>query len=212
LGQEVLENSASDQSPLYSPLPLYSLLIEQAARMAATAHHDQRRKITGVPYFSHPSSVTLILARAGFTEDTILAAALLHDVVEDTSITLADLQNDFPTEVVDVVDACSEQKRDSAGSKIPWKQRKVDHLSYVSQASLATRAVLLADKLHNLTTMHFDQQSGQKIWEHFNAPKEEVLWYLTSIVDVAANFPDKRLKQMASECRQRLVDLDSSDG
>ena len=200
-----MENSSSDQSPLYSPL------IEQAARLAVTAHHNQRRKITGVPYFSHPSSVTLILARAGFTDDTIFAAALLHDVVEDTSITLADLKNEFPPEVVEVVDACSEQKRDSDGNRIPWKQRKMDHLNHISQASLASRAVLLADKLHNLTTMQFDQQAGQRIWEHFNASKDEVLWYLSSIVEAAADFPDKRLKQMASECRQRLVDLDSSD-
>ena len=196
-----MENSMSERSPLYPPL------IEQAARLAVSAHHNQRRKITGVPYFSHPSSVALILTRAGFSEDTILAAALLHDVVEDTSVTLADLQNNFPTEVVEVVDACSEQKRNPDGSRIPWKKRKMDHLAHVSQASLGARAVLLADKLHNLTAMRFDQESGQKIWEHFNAPKEDVLWCLASIVEAAANFPDKRLKRMASECRQRLADL-----
>ncbi len=190
---------------------LYTPLIEQAARLAASAHHDQRRKITSVPYFSHPSSVTLILTRAGFTEDTILAAALLHDVVEDTPVTLSELRKDFPEEVVQVVDSCSEQKQNPDGSWIPWKQRKTDHLAHVTMASLGARAVLLADKLHNLSTMRFDQQSGLRIWEHFNAPQEDVVWYLTSIVEAAADFPDERLKRMAAECRQRLVELNSAE-
>jgi (p)ppGpp synthase/HD superfamily hydrolase len=189
----------------------HSPLIERAVRLAASAHRDQNRKMSDVPYFSHPSSVALILTQAGFTEHEILAAALLHDVVEDTSVTLDDISAEFPDDVVRMVAGCSERKRDSDGNSIPWKQRKTEHLSHVSEASLGTRAILLADKLHNLSTMTFDQAAGITIWSHFNASREDVLWYLTSIVDAAVDFPDDRLEQIAAECRHRLGELAPGD-
>lgn len=123
-------------------------------------------------------------------------------------MTLADISSEFPGEVVRMVAECSERKRDSDGNSIPWTQRKTEHLSHISDASLGTRAIILADKLHNLPTMIFDQAAGIAVWEHFNASREDVIWYLTSIVDAASDFSDERLKRIAQECRNRLRDLE----
>ena len=204
-----------------SPLPtsaywiestLYSPLVERAFRVAAGAHRSQTRKASGLPYFQHPASVALILARAGFNEDEILAAAILHDTIEDTECSAESLTADFPETVVKLVLECSEQKTDASGTKIPWKNRKESHIADVRQASLSARAIVLADKLHNLGSMIFDLESGEELWSRFNASPQDVIWYHQEIVAAATALPasadpqiSDRIRMLATECQQ-LID------
>ena len=74
---------------------LYSRLVEKAFRVAADAHRNQTRKASGLPYFQHSASVALILARTGFNDDEILAAATLHDTIEDTDCSAESLIAEF---------------------------------------------------------------------------------------------------------------------
>src|SRR5256714_7008198 len=76
--------------------------IERAFEVAKKAHQDQVRR-SGDPYISHPLSVARILASLGL-DDVTIAAALLHDAVEDTDVTLADISNDFGPDVAAIVD------------------------------------------------------------------------------------------------------------
>ena len=135
-------------------------LLERALRLSAVAHAGQSRKGSDLPYFSHPAAVALILARAGFSDDDVLAAALLHDVVEDTEVELADLEQAYPARVCGFVAAASEQKTDAAGQKRSWFDRKADHVGQVAAAPQAARAIVLADKIHNLQSMLFDLEMG----------------------------------------------------
>src|SRR5207253_1805696 len=115
----------------------------------AVCHRGQERRGSGVPYVAHVVAVAMILDRLGFPEPVVIAG-LLHDAVEDTEATPEQVRERFGPEVADLVHHCSEIKTDDQGRKRPWIDRKRDHLEALASAPLAARAILLADKLHNL--------------------------------------------------------------
>jgi (p)ppGpp synthase/HD superfamily hydrolase len=82
---------------------LFSPLVERAMRVASCRHRGHNRKDSDLPYISHPASVALILRKAGFNDEQVLAAALLHDVVEDTEYSRESLAAEFPARVVEYV-------------------------------------------------------------------------------------------------------------
>src|SRR3954451_993473 len=84
-------------------------LIEDAYEVARDAHRDQVRR-SGDPYIAHPVGVAMILSDLNL-DDVTLAAALLHDAVEDTSVTLSDLQDAFPPDVATIVDGVTKLDR-----------------------------------------------------------------------------------------------------
>lgn len=178
-------------------------LIERALRVAALAHQGQTRKASDLPYFLHPAAVALILSRCGFESDEILAAAILHDVLEDTEWTPASLAEEFPLDVVRIVEGASEQKADSTGESRPWAVRKAEHVEAIESAGFEVAAVVLADKLHNLTSMLCDLESGEELWSRFNAPRDAVIAYHRDIVRAACRH-DSRHRKLAEECQATL--------
>jgi (p)ppGpp synthase/HD superfamily hydrolase len=190
----------------------YSLVVEQALRVAAVAHDRQRRKGAPVPYFAHAAGVALILARAGFRDEGLLAAAILHDVVEDTDVDVEQLREQFPEDVVELVEAVSERKTDARGAKRPWEDRKREHLDQIGDAPRAARAIVLADKLHNLETMLLDLSTGEIRFSAFHAAPDRVVWYYEQMIARAAGV-DAELRTLADECRaalQRLRDYEQA--
>lgn len=178
---------------------LYSPILERAIRTASEFHRKQSRKGSSLPYISHTVAVMLILQRAGFDDDRLLAAAVLHDVVEDTDCTLEMLKEQFPPEVGQWVSETSEQKRDEAGTDRSWVDRKREHLAHAASASFEARAIILADKYHNLCSMLYDLDRGETVWERFNAPVEHVLWYNREmIVTVARETPELNVLRRAA--------------
>ena len=185
----------------------WSPLLERALRVAARAHHHQNRKGGTIPYITHPVGVAWVLMRAGFQDDTLLAAALLHDVLEDTSVTAAELSGQFPPAVLELVNALSETKTDASGQQRPWRVRKVEHLEQVRSASLAARTLTLADKLHNLETMLFDLALGVDVWSLFNAPRADVLWYHREMLR-ACDHGEAELQPLVAAIREIHQNLD----
>lgn len=190
----------------------WSPLLERALRVSATAHQGQLRKGSTLPYFSHPAAVALILMRAGFDDDVILAAAVLHDTLEDTEVTADSLQAEFPPEVCAIVNGASERKRDGTGKPLPWLQRKQEHIERVRHAVPEIRAVVLADKLHNLYAIVADHEVSRSVWSRFNASRADVLWYNDEMVAAAScgrhsDVADWRLAKLATECRTLINTL-----
>lgn len=99
----------------------FSPRYDAALKLAARAHRDQVRKGTDVPYIAHVAHVSAILLRHGFDEDLAIAG-LLHDIVEDCAVPLADIGKEFGERVARMVEAVSEQKR-ADGVPLPWEQR-----------------------------------------------------------------------------------------
>ncbi len=146
---------------------LMSPALERALRRSAEWHRGQARKgADGAPYVEHVVGVALILDRLGFDEPVVIAG-LLHDAVEDTAATLDEIAAEFGSVVAEIVAACSEQKEDDQGRKRPWIDRKTDHLAVLEAAPVTARAVALADKLHNLTSILVDLQDGRDVWSVF---------------------------------------------
>ncbi len=190
-------------------MPTLTTRLEKALRLASLWHRGQRRKQSDLPYIQHPFAVALILDRLGFEEDVVIAG-LLHDAVEDTEATIEMIREEFGERVADLVASSTEEKRDAEGRKRPWEDRKRDHLESLAKASVDARAVVLADKLHNLLSMRFDVEAGQDLWERFNAPRDRVLWYYESMI-VKTGYGDPRLKTLAGECRDALDTIRGSE-
>lgn len=178
-------------------------------RLASRWHRNHHRKASDLPYITHPASVALILSKAGFANDEILAAALLHDAVEDTQLTSEELAAEFPSPVVEYVAAMTERKRDPDGRKRSWQERKEEHIAQVSRAPLEVRAIVLADKLHNLGTMLYDLNSGDELWSRFGASPEMIVWYYRTMIERAAQ-NDAALGPLADACRQQLRQLEAA--
>ncbi len=188
----------------------FSPLVEQAIRLAAIAHVNQKRKHTEIPYLSHLMHVAMILIKAGFQDETVLAAAILHDVVEDTSFSQEDIVREFPGKVADLVEILTEIKEDENGEKKTWQERKDHHIEEIQAAPLEARAILLADKLHNLNTILLDQEGNENFWDRFNASGEKLLWYYRTIVELAAKDQPESLQNLARDCFHVLDQLESN--
>jgi (p)ppGpp synthase/HD superfamily hydrolase len=184
------------------PGALYSLDLERALRWAAVCHRDQVRKASDIPYVEHVVGVALLLDRLGFAEEVVIAG-LLHDVVEDTPATLEEVAARFGARVAETVRHCSEIKTDATGAKRPWIDRKRDHLEALQQAPVDARAVVLADKLHNLISIALDLREGCDVWSRFNADRDQVLDYYRRTLEQLGN-DDDRLRELANRGLQTL--------
>ena len=160
-----------------------SNLFEQALVLATQLHANQIRKGSGVPYISHLLSVTALVLEDGGDEDEAIAA-LLHDAVEDQGgIKTRDLiQKQFGERVVNIVDGCTESW---TKPKPPWRDRKLQYLEQMRQASPSVLKVSLADKVHNARSILAEWYlQGDSVWHKFNGGKEGTLWFYRSLLDV----------------------------
>ncbi|MFK7818253.1 MAG: HD domain-containing protein [Planctomycetaceae bacterium] len=191
------------------PNPFLPDVVESAIRFAARAHRTQLRKGCDLPYLVHPAAVATILERAGFGDEILLAAAWLHDVVEDTDATLEALAAEFPAEVVEIVDGMSEKKRDAEGKLLSWAHRKAHHIGLMQTASLETKTVMLADKLHNMISMSVDASREPNIWDRFTSTREALLQYYRDMV--ATTNSVEPLTSLREECERVLDSLAALD-
>lgn len=184
---------------------VFSELIHRAVQIASRAHRHQIRKGSAdIPYISHPTMVALLLQRAGFNDEVTLAAAILHDVAEDTDMSLAEITAEFGAEVALLVDCVTETKTDSQGQPIPWGIRKDEKHRKLLQAPPQAKAIALADKLHNLHATLLDLSAGHDVWARFKAPKETWLASVERDIDACAG-ESTGLQRLDAACRQVLA-------
>ena len=125
--------------------------ITQAFELAAEAHKTQKRK-SGEPYITHPIAVAVVLAGLGL-DDTTLAAAILHDAVEDTGITLDDLTGQFGPEVAAIVDGVTKLERIHFDSKEAQQAATMRKMLVAMAKDVRVLLIKLADRLHNMRTI-----------------------------------------------------------
>lgn len=125
-----------------------SNLIVRAANLAARSHADQRRKGDGdIPYVNHCTAVACLVAEVTDNED-VLAAALLHDVVEDSDVTVDDLIAQFGPRVAEIVDTVTDS---AAVTALSLADRKAAQADKMRNASREAKLVKIADQTSNLT-------------------------------------------------------------
>ena len=130
--------------------------IEKAIEMATKAHEGQMRK-SGDPYISHPIAVMKIVEDWGMDEDTIIAA-VLHDTVEDTDITLEDIKKEFGEQVAFLVDGVTKLSNARSGMRdidtyLPETKDNLLRLLVAMGSDIRVLIIKLADRLHNLRTL-----------------------------------------------------------
>ena len=126
-------------------------LWQHASAFAAQAHRHQVRRDGQTPYFSHCVRVAMTVAlKFGCTDDTVLAAALLHDVIEDTQADYDDLLEHFGSEVAEMVAALSKDMR------LVESERESAYDAQLAEASWQARLIKLADVYDNFTDAETD--------------------------------------------------------
>ena len=122
------------------------VLVLRAASFAADKHRNQRRKGEGAPpYINHPLEVARVLAEVGGVRDgVLLAAALLHDTVEDTNTSPAELEAQFGQEVAGIVAEVTDDKL------LDWRERKRLQVAHASHKTPRAKLLKLADKICNV--------------------------------------------------------------
>lgn len=164
-------------------------LVAKAVAYAAYAHDGQFRKGTALPYIVHPMEAASIVA--GITNDPeLIAAAVLHDVMEDCGVSETELRTRFGRRVAQLVRAESEDKEaDAAGS---WQKRKLRTVNRLRVASREEMILVLADKLSNLRSMERDlRAAGPALWQRFNQTNPSMhKWYYSSIAEMLRPLED----------------------
>jgi (p)ppGpp synthase/HD superfamily hydrolase len=145
-----------------------SPLVHEALEKAKRAHAGQVRNGSGgMPYFEHPVRVAALLDEHDYGEK-VLAAALLHDVVEDSDTTLDELRQHFGGEVAGLVGAMTDDE-----SIDDYRRRKAEHRERVAAAPVESLAIYGADKLTNSTTLREAYaEEGDAVRDEFKVPLE----------------------------------------
>lgn len=131
---------------------MYSFRIEQAIRAAAVLHRTQLRKgAVPLPYITHVVATAFTVMDYTEEEDVVIAA-LLHDTLEDTDYTVAELQEDFGGTVRDMVETLTEPTG-SPETPNSWKDRKRGYIKQLKQGPEGALIVAAADKIHNFRTI-----------------------------------------------------------
>ncbi|WP_179646549.1 RelA/SpoT family protein [Spinactinospora alkalitolerans] len=133
-------------------------LIERAYEVAAYHHRDQKRK-SGDPYITHPLAVATILAELGMQEPT-LAAALLHDTVEDTEYKLDQLRTDFGDEIAELVDGVTKLDKVKYGEAT--QAETVRKMVVAMSRDIKVLVIKLCDRLHNMRTLRYLPQAKRE--------------------------------------------------
>ncbi|AET66634.1 (p)ppGpp synthetase, RelA/SpoT family [Desulfosporosinus orientis DSM 765] len=135
-------------------------IVDKAYHFAEVAHRNQLRN-SGEDYILHPLEVAQILVELEMDEATI-AAALLHDVVEDTEYTIADIEKNFGEEIALLVDGVTKLGRIEYKSKVEQQVENLRKMFLAMAKDIRVILIKLADRLHNMRTLKYHSPAKQK--------------------------------------------------
>lgn len=167
-------------------------LMDRAIIFATRAHSGTYRKGTSIPYIVHPIEAAAIVST--ITDDPdMIAAAVLHDVVEDTDATVDEIRLFFNERIANLVEAESENKRKNLPPQETWMIRKMETLEFLrNKADRDAKILALADKLSNMRAIHRDQNIvGDLLWERFNEKdKSKHGWMYRQVAEALSELSD----------------------
>ena len=166
-------------------------LLDRAIVFAVRAHAGIERRGKGFPYIVHPMEAVSIVATMTRDQE-LLAAAALHDTVEDTDVTVEQIRVEFGDRVAALVASESENKDCGVSKEESWHARKQAAIERLASASLDSKIVALGDKLSNMRAIARDYaMQGDKLWNLFNAkdPKEHE-WHYRGLANALSELKD----------------------
>jgi GTP pyrophosphokinase len=162
-------------------MPTLTSRFDDAFRYAHEVHASQTRKGSTAPYVGHLIGVASIVLDDGGDEDEAIGA-LLHDAAEDHGgrARLDDIRSRFGDAVARIVEDCTDSWETP---KRPWMERKQAYIQHARSLPSSSLRVSAADKVHNTYAILRDlRNTGERVWERFSAPPDDVLSYYESLV------------------------------
>ena len=167
-------------------------LVSEAIVFAVKAHDGMRRKKSEAPYILHPMEAAVIVGTMS-DDPCLIAAAALHDVVEDAGITIEEIGEKFGARVRELVESETEDKRADLPPSDTWRIRKEESLEVLKNTNdIGVLMVWLGDKLANMRSIYRDWKvEGNAMWQRFNQKDvNEQAWYYRSIVNLTERLSD----------------------
>lgn len=161
-------------------------LVSEAIVFAVKAHDGMRRKKSESPYVLHPMEAAVIVGSMS-DDQNLIAAAVLHDVVEDAGVSMEEIEAHFGKRVRQLVECETENKREELPPEETWQIRKEESLQVLKNADdPAVLIVWLGDKLANIRAIYRDWKvEGDAMWQRFHQPDPAVqAWYYTTIAEL----------------------------
>jgi len=187
-----------------SNAPLDTSLLDKAIVFAVKAHAGTERRGKGFPYIVHPMEALEIVATLT-PDQELLAAAVLHDTVEDTSITLESIRREFGDRVAHLVEEESDTFQEGISEEESWHQRKQAAIDRLARASRDAKMVALGDKLSNMRAIARDYSvKGEALWSifHVQDPKEHEWHYrglAESLKELQGTFAYQEFEQLVNQ-------------
>ena len=160
--------------------------LETVIKFAIDAHMGQTRKISKAPYIIHPLEALSIAAQLTLDED-VLCATVLHDVVEDTPVSIEEILKAFGDRVAFLVSCETENKYEGVPKDVSWRARKEETLALLKKSDdIGVKIMWMSDKLSNMRAMLIEYiGKGEEIWKFFNQKdKKQHEWYYRSIAEI----------------------------
>ena len=153
-------------------------LLDRAIIFAVKAHHNTERRGKGFPYIVHPMEAVEIVATIT-SDQELLAAAVLHDVIEDTDVTVEELRAEFGNRIAELVHAESDQFIEGISETDSWHDRKQAAINRLAAASYDAKIVAMGDKLSNMRAIARDYAiKGDELWKIFHVTdKKQHEWH-----------------------------------
>ena len=161
-------------------------LVSEAIAFAVKAHDGMRRKKNESPYILHPMEAAVIVGTMS-NDQNLIAAAALHDVVEDADISIEEIEEKFGKRVRELVESETEDKRADLPPSDTWRIRKEESLGVLKNTDdTAVLMVWIGDKLANMRSIYRDWKiEGDAMWQRFNQKDvNQQAWYYRSIIDL----------------------------
>ncbi len=171
--------------------PLDTTLLDKAIIFATRAHAGTERRGKGFPYIVHPMEAMEIVATIT-PDQELLAAAALHDTVEDTDVTIETLREEFGERIAALVAAESDTFQEGVSEEDSWHARKQAAIDRLAQAPRDAKIVAMGDKLSNMRAIARDYAvMGDALWNIFHAkdPKERQ-WHYRGLADSLRELED----------------------
>ena len=179
-------------------------LLDRAIIFAVRAHAGIERRGKGFPYIVHPMEAVEIVATMT-PDQELLAAAALHDTVEDTDTTVEQIRAEFGDRVAELVAAESDEPHESRDSVENWRARKQTAIDRLARASRDAKIVALGDKLSNMRAIARDYaEQGDNLWNLFHAKdRKDHEWHYrglaASLRELQETFAYKEFEQLINQ-------------
>ena len=167
-------------------------LLDKAIVFAVKAHANSERRGKGFPYIVHPMEAVEIVATIT-PDQELLAAAALHDTVEDTDVTVEEIRAEFGERIARLVDAESDKFTAGVSETDSWRDRKQAAIDRLAAADIDAKIVAMGDKLSNMRAIARDYETqGDKLWNLFHAPngKPDHEWHYRGLADSLLELDD----------------------